>query len=64
MKSNPVKATLFLCCVSPLDRHFLYYNAEFFAKIKNKKSTSKCERERQKQETGCRGCMVVLRGIL
>ena len=24
---------------------FLYYNAEFFAKIKNKKSASKCERE-------------------
>ena len=51
-KSNPVKATLFLCCVSPLDRHFF---------IKNLPASV---RERQRQETGYRGCMVVLRGIL
>ena len=30
VKSNPVKATLFLCCVSPLDRHFFILQCWIF----------------------------------
>ena len=63
-KSNPVKATLFVCCVSPLDRHFFILQCWiFFVKIKNKKSA--WERDKDKRlDTDYKGCMVVLRGIL